>query len=485
MISARNNTLWSLTARIFNILIKSVAVIILARFLGPNEFGVFTLIISTAALFSVFIDLGFTPATARLLAESRWNNKEIIRISATIIGVTFTLFAFVFYSKSHHLFELLNAKVLNDFTFLFIALVLTTISTKYLKKCFEGLRRVDLSSKYSLLFEWAPWTFAIVFVFFLRPSAGYALSGKLLGMAIFVIALIYLLNKIGLKGKTEQIRSSVSTKRVFSYALPMMATAISFYIYTHSDILIIQGILGEKHVGIYGVAVKLMETLHVPAAAIGSGVAAFFVITKDNTKEKASKLLYNSSRLILLFFLPLAIGLAVTAHDLFPFVFGIEYKNAAIIAIIYTPTLLAKSLSGTYSLALDYMGFAKKRAIAISISALLNVGLNFVLIPKYGIIGAAITTQITYIPLFIWYSITLMKITGSSFKHLGKIILPIAISSVSMGALVFSINQLTSLHIIFQISIGAFTYLVLGLFLGVLKKTDITRIMKNKNNEPE
>jgi len=479
-ISILKNARWSLLARVLNVVLKAIAVIYLARLLGPNEFGIFTLILTAAALITVFIDLGISPATARFLAEEKWNNRKILLSSFTILlGVYFTI-AGLLLLFGGHLFNLINAAVLDDFSVYLILLIFFQVKHQFFKKCYEGLKRVDLSSKVSLVFDWTPWGLALIFVLIFNATANYAVLGKLAGSILILIGLGIPLWKIINDRQFNITRSFPGYFKIFSYALPMLVTAISFYIYTHSDILIIQGFLGETEVGIYGVAVRLLETLHVPAAAIGSAVAAYFVTVRNNEPENLDKLYYDTTNWTLFIFFPLSVGLAVTAKDLIPFLFGHEYSAAGIIAIIYTPMLLAKSLSATYSLALDYMGYAKQRAIAISISAALNIGLNFIMIPRYGIIGAAVTTQITYLPLVLWYSVMIQRLTNSNNAVLLKKVLPILISGITMGLVVFTVNHFTEQHILTLIFIGIIVYLVSAYSSGAFKISEVKKLLNKQ-----
>jgi O-antigen/teichoic acid export membrane protein len=150
------NAKWSLLARVLNVVLKAIAVIYLARLLGPNEFGFFTLILTAAALITVFIDLGISPATARFLAEEKWGNRKILFSSVIILlGVYFTI-AGLLLLFGGHLFKMINAAVLDDFSVYLILLIFFQVKHQFFKKCYEGLKRVDLSSKVSLVFDWTP-----------------------------------------------------------------------------------------------------------------------------------------------------------------------------------------------------------------------------------------------------------------------------------------------------------------------------------------
>lgn len=476
-------TLWSTLARSFRVVVKVFAVVLIARWLGPSNFGLFTLVLSAVALGAVFIDLGIAPGTARLLAEGRKNRQSIFRISFGVLLTTLGLGGVLLFSFGETLFGIINASRLHNFVGLFLGLLGAQVFFNYGRKIFEGLRRVDLSSKVGLALEWAPWTLALAAVAFIRAEAEYALIGKLIGTCLVLVGL-GLVARRSLKPLSRSKSKQVGIKTLLRYSFPMMLTAASFYIYSHSDILLIQAFLGEEKVGVYGVVVRLLDTLHVPAAAIGSAAAAFFVSTKRESPDQLPNLFQKVTRGILTFYLPLVAGLLLTAERLIPFLFGGEYADAALIAVIYAPTLLMKSLSGTYSLALDYLGFAKQRAMAVTFSAVCNLGLNFLIIPYLGIVGAAVATQVTYVPLVFWYAYVLAKMTNAECGEILSKVKSILLATLAMCVGLLAVDA-TGAHILLIVLFGVIIYFVVAILTGVVNRKDlglITRSMSNSSS---
>ena len=81
-----------------------------------------------------------------------------------------------------------------------------------------------------------------------------------------------------------------------------------------------------------------------------------------------------------------------------PFIFGTQYQNAIQIFQYLLPYSFIYSFSIVLSAFLTYQGLAKKRVKNLIFSTILNITLNYILIPKYGAIGAAISTSISYFP---------------------------------------------------------------------------------------
>jgi O-antigen/teichoic acid export membrane protein len=252
-----------------------------------------------------------------------------------------------------------------------------------------------------------------------------------------------------------------------------MATSASMYVYIESDILLVQYFLGERFVGMYGVVVRLARTLNVPAIAIGSAAAGYFSKTRLSDDLRSDLFTYATQGIVALY-LPLSAGLVLTADELLPFVFGSEYVEAALAATIYAPYLLMHATAALHSLALDYMGFARRRAVAALLSAAANVALNIVLIPQFGIEGAALATQITYTPLALWYVFATVNCVGGSKTFFLRKMSPVLLSTTGMVFTILFFKEYISSRVFFVIPAGVVSYLlfgyVFGLFSGTLYK---------------
>lgn len=466
-----------MAARIFRIAVKSLAVIFIVRWLGPSEFGLFTLALSTVALVAVFVDLGISPGTARLLAEGEHGTTEVLRTSTVVLTCSLVIGSLILVAYGDAFLALINAEELQGLILVLVGLLWARVAVYYAKKLFEGLRRVDLSSRVSLAIDWAPWAFALLGVGVLQASAAVGLVGKLLGTCLLIAGLGIAAGRL-LSGRSSEGRP-IGPRLLFRYSLPMMLTATSFYVYAHADILIIQAFLGEAEVGIYGTAVRLLDVLHVPAAAIGSAAAAFFVRTRERDPDELPDLFRKVTRGILTLYIPLTAGLLLTARPLLPFLFGQDYSAAGVVAIIYGPFLLMKSLAGTYSMALDYLGHAGERAIAVGVSAAANIILNILLVPRYGIVAAAMATQVTYVPLVAWYVHRLIRISRASYASVWADLRPVVGATLLMAAGIGLVLFVLEWHVLVVIGLGIALYAVASWTNGAITARDVRFLVRS------
>ena len=407
---------WSLLANGSQAAIKVIATVVLARLLGPADMGVMLVVLSMVALLSIFTDVGLSSALARRLSEAPQEAAGTIAMTAWALGPMLLLASAVTFVFAGDLARVLGLPVEDDvittYRWLVAPLLVSGVLFKFFTKAFEGLRRVDATGRIAVFVGWAPWLTAIALAALVAPLARYALQGKLIGEAVWVavlaVALLTLVNR-----SNARLAPRVGTWQLLRYALPMVVTTAGVYVYTQSGVLVVQYFLDSTAVGLYGTAVRLVEVLHVPAAAVGAAVAATFVHLREHRPERSRDLYAFTVRALLIVYLPIGVGLWLVADALVPFVFGAPFAGSALIVQWYVPFLVFKALSAPASLALVYLGFAGKRALWVLLSALVNVVLMVVLVPWMGIVGAALATQLTYVPLALWYQVRLAREVGA------------------------------------------------------------------------
>jgi O-antigen/teichoic acid export membrane protein len=125
------------------------------------------------------------------------------------------------------------------------------------------------------------------------------------------------------------------------------------------------------------------------------------------------------------------------------------------------------AISALHSLALDYMGFARRRAVAALLSAAANIALNIVLIPRFGIEGAALATQITYTPLALWYVFVILNSVGGSKTFFLRKMVPVLLSTTGMFFTILLFKEYVSSTVLFVIPVGAVSYISFGYVLGI------------------
>ncbi|RLZ11566.1 hypothetical protein EAH69_03865 [Faecalibacter macacae] len=210
---------------------------------------------------------------------------------------------------------------------------------------------------------------------------------------ITTLFVIYLLKKIP-KGIDGDI---VTFKEIIRYSLPMCISSIIIYLLSTIDIALLRYFFGSSEVAFYALAIKLISVSGMIILSINVNVSP--QISELNAKDKRKELeslLKKSSRIIFVLNFILCIFLLIFSEYILSF-FGSEYLVAkkSFLILILGQFIIAGF--GSVAVYLNMTGRPIVFRRILFFALLLNIGLNYVLIPHFGLVGAAITYVITII----------------------------------------------------------------------------------------
>ena len=185
------------------------------------------------------------------------------------------------------------------------------------------------------------------------------------------------------------------SRNVLSFGIPLVFNSVSFWILQLSDRYLLSRLGSLAQTASYGVAYTLGGALNavVLAPFILAWPVAMFAIAKRRDAPQIFQLVFRWFSMILLL---AAFVLALVAVVLLNMFFPSSYHSAASIIPIIT---VSSVLFGVYNIFSIGIGIRRKTwfaALVMALSALVNVGCNFLLIPLYGSMGAALSTLIAY-----------------------------------------------------------------------------------------
>lgn len=185
-------------------------------------------------------------------------------------------------------------------------------------------------------------------------------------------------------------------RRLLTGSVPMVLSGVVLMVYLRIDQVMLGALASQAEVGLYAAAVRISEVWYfVPTAIVSSVFPGLVALRSSDARQFNQKLqqLYN-----LLAFLGYAVALPVTfiAPWLVQLLFGSAYQGAApLLSVLIWAGLFANLsvLRNAHFIALDW---GKALLWATSLGALSNILLNLLLIPRYGALGAAVATCISY-----------------------------------------------------------------------------------------
>jgi O-antigen/teichoic acid export membrane protein len=277
-----------------------------------------------------------------------------------------------------------------------------------------------------------------------------------------------------LRSYFKKIFSNFSPKLV----LPILRSAWPFAIsgafgllFTNTDILIISWMRSASDVGIYSAAIRIIQTLYIIPAVIQVSTLPLLSRLAKSDNAKFRYALERTLGMIFFTSIPLAIGGAILGTSIMGFVFGAPYQAGGLSLEILMLTLLFDFPAAVIINALFAYEHQRSLVVSSALGGVVNVALDLVLIPIFGITGSAVATLIAQV-VNNWYLWSSMKKVNSFtiLPYLNKIIL----SSVIMGCFAI-IFLLLGVNIIVNVILCGAIYFML---IKLLKEPIMSEVLQ-------
>lgn len=442
---------------------------ILTKTLGVHDYGIWIQIVVTISLLAPFATLMLPGAMVRFLAGEK-NKKEIqegffsTSVLVFFISLSFSILLIL-------LSELFAENLLGDGKDL-VKIVACLIPIWGLNLVFLDFFRAFQQMKTYAVFTIVEAYGEVALIAYFVLS-GYGIFGAVLSLLIirtilFLIMGCLIISKIGVK-----LPNFSRLRQYASFSLPTLPSALSAWVVSSSDRYVIGFFLGAIFVGFYspGYAVGSIINMYIAPLAF----ILFPVLSKmydENKKEDVRVYLRYSLKYFLLLAIPSAFGLSILSKQILTILSTPEIASQG---YLITPFVAVSALLyGAYVVFSQIISLVKKTKITGAIwmvAAVLNLGLNIIVVPYIGILGAAITTLIAYTLAFV-------LTTYYSFKYFKfdidiSFILKSIFASVVMSLVIIKWNPVGALNVLTVIGVCAAVYAVILLLLKGVKKEEI------------
>lgn len=360
--------------------------IYIARYLGPEQFGVLSYVLALAAFILAIARLGMDAVLVRELVDMHDKQKQIMG-TAFWLMVSAALACYVVVG--------LGIWYIDEDTHIKIYALIVSVSA-----LFTSFLVVDYFFQSQLM----AWYSAICKAFTLLLMSVVKLGLIFAGAELFWFVLATLMDHVVLAllllfalHKTHCVSflkhfNWVDARSMLKSAWPMVLTAVAALIYMRIDQVMIRNMLSLYDVGIYSAAVKIYESWIVLPYVITISLLPAIVRLKQGDQESYQRRLTQLFRLLVWMSVAAAVVVFVVSEPLMVIAFGEAYRASASVVNIVMWTAVFASVGSVSARYFNVERMERKIALRTVLAALLNVGLNFVLIPIYGIKGAAMAT---------------------------------------------------------------------------------------------
>ncbi len=255
-------------------------------------------------------------------------------------------------------------------------------------------------------------------------------------------------------------------------ALPLALTSVFILVYFRVDIVMLEMMgRGFVEIGWYAAGVRIVDAVGVVPAMVAGSVLPVLSSLAAGDREGLARLYRQALRLLLILGLPAAVGLFVVRQQVAVLIYGPDFLPTARAFVWLAPVLVFLFLNHLQLATLTALGRQRLCALATFICVPLNLGLNLLLIPAYGFVGAAAATLITELALFIMCAAFIHARLGGS-GLLGRAPRP-ALAAALMGALLY---LLPGWHVLLLVALGAALYAAALIALGGLRLSELREL---------
>lgn len=417
------NTSWLFFERIIGMVVTLFVGVYVARYLGPSNFGLLSYAGSFVGLFAGIATLGLDSILVRELVKDEKKRDEllgttfVLKIIGSILVLTIIAIAIRFTDNKNFtnllIFIIAIGTIFQSFNvinFYFQAKVLSKY-TVY-AQIFSSI--ICAAIKLVLIY------FNMSLIYFVIVSL---LQGVILASGLIVM---YIKQKSSLFKWRPNFDLA---RKLLKDSWPLMLSGIAISIYMKIDQVMIKNMLDAKAVGNYAVAVRLSEVWYFIPMAITNSLFPAII----NAKKVSEKLYYDRLQklydLMVIFAISIIIPTMFLSNFMISLLFGEQYNQAASVLSIYIWALFFVSLGVARSNWILSENLQRYALIYLSIGVISNILLNLLLIPQFGISGAAFATLISQM-LSSYFCACLFKKTRPAFFMQTKSILTLGTYSI-------------------------------------------------------
>ncbi len=412
--------LLGLLVRVLSVLAGLLSSAVLARVLGPAEYGVYAFVFAIIAILALLVQMGLPTLvvreTAKAVAHEDWPLLRGIWSWATKVSLVIAVGVLGAVLAWLHMFGAVLPEDRFDALLWGLPLIPLLAFGEVRGAALRGLKLIfqgsfpDQVLRPVLLAGFVGATFAI---FAVPVTAKIALAlSALAAFLAFLLGTVLLLRAQPVDLKLTAKRRTDS-QAWFRSILPLSMITGLQGISQNADLVMLGFLSSDADVGLYRIALSVSTLTVIGVTALNMLVQPYIARLYAKAEfEKLQKLISGSAFMACAVTLPVILIFILGGHGLLVLIFGVQYSGAHISLVILSIGLISTAFFGMAGVLLAMAGYERRLLILLSVSTTLNVFMNALLIPVAGIEGAAIATSISQFILNFQLYFVARKVTG-------------------------------------------------------------------------
>ncbi len=469
----------------FAVLLLGIAITpVLVRILGSELYGDYAFLISTLGLIMIVVNAGIFDGTRKFISEEHEENQlwehHVIGFYGFISLILAIVASFVIWGLVF--FGIIEAWLGPSFELYFLILALLVVfrqATSFLRSCLMGFGDERYSEPIEAIKK------AIYGISGLTLAyVGYDIVGILIGHVLAAligtsVAVLYLRRHITSWRAIYRIPPDFPKRELLGFnmfSVILIFLTSSLY---HVDILLLRTIVGSEQTGLYKASLVVAEFLwFVPLAVQILLLHSTSEMWSKNQVEAIEETAGRTTRYTLSFTLLVAIGIAALAEPFVLLYFGSDFSDAVLPLLFLLPGALCFAIARPIFAIGQGKGNLRVLILATGSAALLNLVLNIMLIPRFGMYGAGVATSIGYGLMIILHVLAARRI---GFNPLVDVrIMRISLVAIITGPIIFVAAFVLPSYIglIFVPPFGFIIYTYLTIQFGVIDTAELIEILE-------
>ncbi len=371
--------------------------VILARILGAGGLGEVILAVTVVRISMQIAKFGMEETMTKFI-PLYIDRKDDAKLKGTIL---FAMKFCLLFSVTFMLFVLMFSKfiALNIFhsegLLKLMPVVIVAIPAWVIRDVIGGILRGHKDALRALIPESLISPFFKIVIFLLLTLKGiapfYAILAFVAGEILAVIVSFSFLQKI--LRPLKAVRGECNKKKIMEVAYTIIFTGMSVLLYTQADVWILGMFKSTEIVGIYGIATKLVLLVYFPMMAFAAVIPSLISsIHASGDLAELKKVVSESTRWILSMAMPIILILLIEGKYILRYFYGPEFEAGYVVLVILTLGQMIKAGAGLIGVLLQMTGEHKVYMKVNIILGIINIILNILLVPSYGMTCAAVAT---------------------------------------------------------------------------------------------
>lgn len=373
-------------ANVASSMLSFFGIALFARQIGATQLGIYFLFQAVVGICAIGADFGVSNALKKRISEGKNEGKFLL--SAILLKLVFL----VLVSLSILLIRgYLSNYIGMDIAYLLIFTLFAQQFASLYVNTLHGEMRVGKTAHLQVI-QQLVWIVTGFILSYYNPTAASLILANILGISSKLLLAWYLKDTTVSVPEVKQIRS------VFDYSKFSVISSVGGYLYSWLDVLIIGFFLTSEYVAAYEVAWRITAMVVLLSKSVSLSI--FPQVSKwsiEDATDEITNMIKDATTVSLVISIPAFFGTGIVSTEILHFLFGEEYTIAAVALVILMFEKIFQSVHKVWGYSLQAVGRPDQAAVAAVISILVNLILNLLLVPPYGLQGAATATATSFL----------------------------------------------------------------------------------------